>query len=190
MGLIQDNDALVELEFLLETLSEEDLPAKKVNNVKTKFKTGCELRMSTQIGEYDMDYIILDLGSDVNILMCQTWKIMGNPPLEWSPIQLSISNKEKVLPIGRLSQVQVDIEGLCTFVDFEVINIVDDTNPYPAPLGIDWAMGNQTIINFKRRILSFEDDEMRVVAPLEPLEGQRYIEPVFNEGKVDHLDNI
>ena len=73
---------------------------------------------------------------------------------------------------------------------FEVINIVDDTNPYPTVLGIDWVMGNQTIINFKRRILSFEDDEMRVFAPLDPLEGQRYIEPVFNEGKGDHLDNI
>ena len=36
----------------------------------------------------------------------------------------------------------------------------------------------------------FEDDEMRVVAPLDPLEGQRYVEPVFNEGQGDHLDNI
>ena len=51
-------------------------------------------------------------------------------------------------------------------------------------------MGNKTIINFKRRILSFEDDEMRVVTPLDPLKGQRYIEPMFKEGKGDHLDNI
>ena len=51
-------------------------------------------------------------------------------------------------------------------------------------------MGNQTIINLKRRILSFEDDEMRVVSPLDPLEGQRYVEPMFKEGKCDHLDNF
>ena len=95
----------------------------------------------------------------------------GQATPEWSLIQLRISNQEKVLPIGRLSQAQVDIEGLHTFADFKVINIVDDTNPYPVLLGIDWAMGNQTIINFKRRILSFEDDEMRVVTPLDPLEG-------------------
>ena len=80
----------------------------------------------------------------------------------------------------------MDIEGLHTFADFEVINIVDDTNPYPALL----AMGNQTIINFKRRILSFEDDDMRVFASLNPLEGQRYVELVFNEGQGGHLDNI
>ena len=96
---------------------------------------------------------------------------MGKPTLEWSPIQLRLANQVKVLPIGRLSQVQVDIEGLRTFTDFKVINIVDNTNPYPALLGIDWEMENQTIINFKRRTLSFEDDEMRVVAPLDPLEG-------------------
>ena len=69
MALIQDKDALAELEALIETLSEEDPPAKKVNSVKTKFKTRRELRMSTQIGDYDMDYIILNLRSDVNILI-------------------------------------------------------------------------------------------------------------------------
>ena len=96
----------------------------------------------------------------------------------------------KVLPIGRLSQVLVDIEGLCTFADFEVINIVDDMNPYPTLLGIDWAIDNHTIINFKKRILSFEDNEMRVVSPVDPLEGQRYVEPVYNEGWGDYLDQI
>ena len=84
----------------------------------------------------------------------------------------------------------MDIEGLHTFADFKVINIVDDTNPYPVLLGIDWEMENQTIINFKRRTLSFQDNEMKVVVPLDPLEGHKYIEPVFNEGQGDHLDNI
>ena len=109
---------------------------------------------------------------------------MGKPPLEWSPIQLRLANQEKVLPVGRLSQVQVDIEGLCTFADFQVINIVDDTNPYPTLLGIDWVMENQTIINFKRRTLSFEDDEMRVVAPLDPLEGKNMLNRCSTKGKV------
>ena len=96
----------------------------------------------------------------------------------------------KVLPIGRPSQVPADIEGLCTFADFEVINIVDDTNPYPALLGIDWAIDNQTIISFKKRILSFKDNEIRVVSPIDPLEGQRYVEHVYNDGQVDFLNQI
>ena len=81
-----------------------------------------------------------------------------------------------------MSNVIADVEGLCTYVDFEVINIVDDTNPYPALLGIDWAIDNQTIINFKKSILSFEDEEMRVVSPIGTFEGKIYVEPIYNEG--------
>ena len=75
---------------------------------------------------------------------------MGKPCLDWYPIQLRLANQAKVLPIGWLSNVTIDVKGLWTSVDFEVINIVDDTNPYPALLGIDWAIDNQIIINFKK----------------------------------------
>ena len=55
---------------------------------------------------------------------------------------MRVANQVKVLTIGRLSQVPIDMKGLHTFADFEVINIFDDTNPYPALLGIDWAIDN------------------------------------------------
>ena len=84
-----------------------------------------------------MDYIILDLGSDVNILTRQTWESMNNPRLDWYPIQLRIVNQLKVLPIGRLTQVPMEVKGLRTYVKFKVIDIVDDTNPYPTLLGMN-----------------------------------------------------
>ena len=31
---------------------------------------------------------------------------------------------------------------------------------------------------------------MRVVSPINPLEGKRYVEPVYNEGQGDYLDQI
>lgn len=34
---------------------------------KHKTRIGHEMRLTTQIGEYEMDQVILDLGSDVNI---------------------------------------------------------------------------------------------------------------------------
>ena len=49
------------------------------------------------------------------------------------------------------------MEGLRTYAYFEVIYIVDDTNMYPKLLRIDWDIDNQTIINLKKRTLSFED---------------------------------
>ena len=167
---------------MIEDILIETRPEKKVNQVRKKFKIGCELRMTVQIGDYDMDYIILELGSDVNILTRKTWESMGKPHFDWSPVQLWLANQVKVPPIGQLIQVCVDIEGLCTFVDFEVTNIVDDTNPYPSLLGIYWDIDNQTIRNFKKRILSFEDNEIRVVSPIDSLEGHKYIKPVYNDG--------
>ena len=47
-----------------------------------------EMHLIAQIGDYEIDQVILDLGSDVNVLPKQTWKQMGEPKLDWSTIQL------------------------------------------------------------------------------------------------------
>ena len=49
--------------------------------------------------------------------------------------------------MGRLSNVLVDIDGMRSLVDFKVIEIIDDSRPYPVLLGIEWAFDNLTIIN-------------------------------------------
>ena len=93
--------------------------------------------MNVQIRDYDMDYIILYLVLDVKIFTRQTWKSMNNPRLVWSAIQIRLANQLNILPIGRLTQAPIEVEGLITYADFKVIDIVDDTNPYPTLLGID-----------------------------------------------------
>ena len=35
---------------------------------KNKVRTGCEMRLTAQMGEYEMDQVILDLGLDTNVL--------------------------------------------------------------------------------------------------------------------------
>ena len=83
LALVQDKDAIVELQALIEEIIVDSQPKRTVNDVKNKFKMGRELRMTAHIGDYDMDYIVLDLGSDVNILIRQTWESMGKPRLDW-----------------------------------------------------------------------------------------------------------
>ena len=53
---------------------------------KSKKRTGREMWLTAQIGDYEMDQVILDLGSDANVLPKQTWQWMGKPKLEWSTI--------------------------------------------------------------------------------------------------------
>jgi hypothetical protein len=66
---------------------------------------------------------------------------------------------------------------VCTKADFGVIEIVDDTRPYPKLLGLDWSFDNWAIINLKTWKMTFESGEYRVIAPLDPSEGERVVEP-------------
>ena len=109
------------------------------------------MRLTAQIGEHKMTEVILDLGSEVNVLTKQTWEQMGKPTLDWSPIQLRLSNQQKILPLGRFPNVPVDIDGVYIVAYFEVIEIIDDSNPYPSLLGIEWALDNDAVINLKKR---------------------------------------
>ena len=125
-----------------------------------------------------MDEVILDLRSDVNVLTKQTWEQMGSPKIVKPPIHLRLANQQRISTLGRLSQVPVDIDGVRSSVDFEVIEIIGDSKPYPALLGIDLAIGNMAVIDLKRRQMTFEDAQLQVIAPLDPLQGPRYIEPI------------
>ena len=96
------------------------------------------MKLTAQIGEFEMDEVVLDLGSEVNVLTKQTWEQMGSPQLVISPIHLRLANQQRVSPLGHLPQVPVDIDGFHSFADFEVIEIIGDSRLYPALLGIDW----------------------------------------------------
>jgi hypothetical protein len=75
----------------------------------------------------------------------------------------------------------VDIDGVRIFADFEVIKIFDDSCPYPALLGIDWAFNSFTVVDLNKRSMTFERDGLRVISPLDPDEGPQYIEPIREE---------
>ena len=53
-------------------------------------------------------------------------------------------------PIGRISNLVVNIEGMRTHADFDVIEVVEDGGSYPTLLGIGWANDSMVVINFKK----------------------------------------
>ena len=46
------------------------------------------MRLNALIGEYEMNQVALDLGSEVNVLTKETWELMGSPKMQISPIRL------------------------------------------------------------------------------------------------------
>jgi hypothetical protein len=58
-----------------------------------------------------------------------------------------MANQQVSSPFGRLEHV---IDGVGTFANFEVIDIVDDNCPYSMLLGIDWDFNNSSVIDLNK----------------------------------------
>jgi hypothetical protein len=172
--LIKDEKAIQELQNLIrkyEIGRTDPLLNKVVHQLSKKRRTNKELHLNAQIEDYDIDYVVLDLESKVNVMTKKTWALMGKPKLIYSPIRIRMANQQAVNPFGRMEHVLVDINGVTTFVDFDVIEIVDDICPFPTLLGIDWDFNNSTVVDLKKRRMTFEGDGLRVISPLDPSEG-------------------
>lgn len=101
-----------------------------------KHKTIRELHIEAQIVGYKIKDNMLDLGFDVKFFPWKTWEELGRPKLVSSQIQLFMANQYCILPIFHLEDVEVDIVGVNTEVDFVIINIIGDKDPYLALLGV------------------------------------------------------
>jgi hypothetical protein len=157
--LLNDKNYLQVLQSLLEKCNygeEMKLEHKRFNQVCKKRRTRWELRLNANIGDFNMGEIILYLGSEVIFFPKNTWKDMGEPTLRFSPIQLNLENQHRVVPDHRLSGILVDLDGVRTMAYFEVIEIVDNTSPYPTLLGLDCAFDKHDVINLKTRNMIFE----------------------------------
>jgi hypothetical protein len=93
--------------------------------------------------------------------------------------------------MGWLYGATIDIEGESMATKFEVIKIVDDSNPYLVLWGIHWTIDMNAVINLEKRTMSFERKSLRVVVSLDPAEGARYTKPIRDyEESEDELDQI
>lgn len=66
---------------------------KDVNQVSRTPRISCEFQINAQIGDYDIEDILIDLGSDVNVMPKRTCEVMGRPKLVWSSITLKMENQ-------------------------------------------------------------------------------------------------
>jgi hypothetical protein len=66
-----------------------------------------------------------------------------------------------------MEQVEVKIEVMKTKKNFEVIEIMDDSYPYPMLLLIDWEFDNNGNLNLNKWKISFEIDTLHFMASLD-----------------------
>jgi len=166
MKLLWNQKVVEGQQALIDNCANEDNPLPKqcaVNKVKrSKKRTDREMWLTASTNDFEMDLVILYLGFDANILSNKTCEHMGKPKLQWSPIQLCMENQQKIIPMGCLHGVTLDIEGARAVVELEVIEIVDDSNPYPTLLEINWDFDMNAIINLKKQITILESVMLNV----------------------------
>jgi hypothetical protein len=95
IDLIKDEIFVKELQNLIrqyEPGKVDPLLNREIHQVYRKRRKNKELHLNSQIGDYDIDYVVLDLGSEVNVMTKKTWVLMGKPKLIYSPIRLKMDN--------------------------------------------------------------------------------------------------
>jgi hypothetical protein len=140
VNLLNDPSSIKVLQNLLEICNievEGKLEQNTVNHLHTRRRTSREFRLNANIGDFNMGDVIIDLGSEMNVLPKKTWQRMGEPTLGCSRVQLKLENHHILLPIGILKGVTIDLDGVRIVEFFEVIEIIDGTTPYPTLIGLD-----------------------------------------------------
>lgn len=84
----------------------------------------------------------------------------------------------------------MDIVVACSIASFEVIEIVDESNPYSVLVGIDWEFDMNTIIYLKKHNMKFEKKELSIIVPLDLVEGAWYTQPVQDYYEEDDIEEI
>ena len=75
MKLLRNLKAIENLQELMNRCATQPNSTKDVHKLyRYKKHTGREMRLTAQIGDYEMDQVILDLGSDANVLPKKTWQ--------------------------------------------------------------------------------------------------------------------
>jgi hypothetical protein len=72
IDLIKDKRAIQEPQHLIrqyEIIIIDPMLSRVVNQVSRTRRTNKELHLNVQIGDYDIDYVVLDLGSEFNAMM-------------------------------------------------------------------------------------------------------------------------
>jgi hypothetical protein len=98
INLIKDERVVQELQNLIrqyELGKVDPLPSREIHQVSKTRRTNKELHLNDHIEYYDIYYVVLDLGSEVNVMRKQTWALMGKPKLIFPPSGLGY-------PISRL----------------------------------------------------------------------------------------
>jgi hypothetical protein len=132
-------------------------------------------QVDLEIDGHMIKQVIVDFGSQVNILPRETWVRLGKPLLHPTMNFLKLADQRFIEPIGTLKSVITSIMGIPTRVDFEVINLVEGIPAYPALVRRPWGQNMKATISLERDIIKLKGSNKKIIIPLDPKEGKPWV---------------
>jgi hypothetical protein len=129
---------LLDLLNILREYKEGQRPSKDVRQLSYKNKY-YDPRVDLEIHGVLINQVVVDFGSQVNILPRDTWIWLGRPSLAPTLNYLKLADQRLIEPIGILRNVETHIMGIPTSVDFEVIDLVEGMPTYATLVGRPWG---------------------------------------------------
>lgn len=83
--------------------------------------------------------VVLDFGSQVNILTKRTWEKLNQPLLVKSDYYLKLANQGLIQPMGLCKNVETVIMGVSVITEFKFIESKEEIKSYATLVGWPWA---------------------------------------------------
>jgi len=120
--------------------------------------------------------VIIDFGSQVNILPRETWIRLGKLSLQPTMNFLKLADQRFIESIGTLKSVITYIMEILIRVNFEVINLVEGILSYLTLVGIPWGRNMRAMISLERDRIKLKGSGRKIIIPLDPKEGKPWVE--------------
>jgi hypothetical protein len=122
----QSVGCLIDLLNILREYKENQRPVKSVRKLsQDRTMSDFDPQVDLEVDGHMIKQVMVDFGSQVNILPKETWIRLGRPLLQLTMNYLKLADQRFIEPIGTLKSVITSIMGIPTRVDFEVINLVE-----------------------------------------------------------------
>ena len=127
-----------------------DKQTKNICSLNKKDKSDADPLIDLEIEGYNVRQVVLDFGSQVNIMTRDTWEQLGRPHLNELGIYLKLADQGLIEPTGVQRNVDTMIKGISTKIDFKIINPKEGSSSFPALVGRPWGRKMKSSISLEK----------------------------------------
>jgi hypothetical protein len=116
--------------------------------------------LEARIRDFDID-CVLDEETQVNIITKRTWEAIGRPTMIPSLGGLGLFRGKLVNLCGMLTQIPMTVNGTSTEEDFEIIQFIEDIDPFTMLIGKTWIDRAQARRKEEEEVLQQKKQELK-----------------------------